>query len=70
MSRVDSSSSTSVEPDEQVVADRRLDDVAPLDEHDPVGLGQLGEREVGDLGWVVEPVEIGVVERDRGPPVS
>ena len=33
----------------------------------PSVLGQLGQRQVGDLGCVVEPVEVGVVQRQAAP---
>ena len=54
-----------VEADDEVLAERRLDDVAPLDEHDAVVLGELAEGEVGDLGQLVEAVQVGVVQRRR-----
>ena len=49
----------------EVLAERRRDDVAPLDEHDAAELGELAEGEVGDLGELLEAVEVGVVQ--RGP---
>ena len=38
-------------------------DVAPLDEHDPVERRQLVQRQVVDVARAVEPVEVGVVQR-------
>ena len=52
-----------IEPHDEVVTERRLDDVAPLDEDDAVELGELAEAELGDLGELVEAVEVGVVQR-------
>ena len=60
-----SSSVDELEAHDEVLAERRRDDVAPLDEHDAVELGQLAERQVGDLGQLVEAVEVGVVQRGR-----
>ena len=66
--RASASPSIEVEPHDEVLAERPGDDIAPLDEHDAVGLGQLAERQVGDLGVLVEAVEVGVMQR-RPPAV-
>jgi hypothetical protein len=47
----------------QVVAEQRLDDVTPFDQDDARYVGEFLEREVGDLGGPVEPVQVGVVQR-------
>ena len=47
-----------------MVAEARRHHVAPLDQHDPVELGELVERQIGDLGRAVQPVQVGMVERD------
>ena len=52
------------EPDEQVFTERAAHDVAPLDEQHAVGLGQLGEGEVGHLVLGAQPVQVGVVQRE------
>ena len=62
MSRASSSSSIELEAHEQVVAERAGDHVAPLDQHDAVGLEQFGERQVGHLVMGRQPVDVGVVQ--------
>ena len=64
-SRASSVAVDEVEAHHEVLAERRLDDVAPLDEHDAVVLGELAEGQVGDLGELVEAVQVGVVQRRR-----
>ena len=52
-----------VEAHQHVIAERSSDHVAPLDQHDAVGLEQLGERQIGDLVMRRQPVDVGVVQR-------
>ena len=59
-----------LQTDDDVLAERRLDDVTPFDEHDAVILGELEQGEVSDLGELIEPVQVGVVQRDAGGVVA
>ena len=52
-----------VETHLEVVTQRRAGDVAPLDEHDPVERRQLVQGEVVDVARALEPVDVGVVQR-------
>ena len=52
-----------VEADLEVVAERRAGDVTPLDEHDPVERRQLVQRKIVDVARALEPIDVGVVER-------
>ena len=49
----------------EVLAEPRRHHVTPLDQHDAVELGELAERQVGDLGVLLEAVDVGVVQRHR-----
>ena len=50
------------EVDDEVLTERRLDHLAPFDEHDAVELRQFGQGQVRHFLGAVEPVEIGMVQ--------
>src|SRR5829696_5081887 len=52
-----------IQAHDEVLAERRGHDVAPLHEDDAVELGELAERQIRDLRQLVEAVDVGVVER-------